>query len=198
MVAAPSWTSPILFFLFLDGVQNIRTGGHRPRIDTGERQRTDERVVHDLERQSGQGFVVRRVTNGFLAFRSRANDGRNVQRGRQIIDDRVQHRLNAFVFERRTAQDGNEAHGNRAFANALLQRFQRDFLAFQVVFHRLIVLFDDGFDHFGMVLVGQFLQIGGNFTVSEFGAQMFAVPDDRTFVQNVDNTRKFGFGADRS
>ncbi len=44
-----------LFLLVLDRVRHLRRGFELARIDAGEGQRADERVVHDLERQRREG-----------------------------------------------------------------------------------------------------------------------------------------------
>ena len=48
-----------LFLLVLDRV-GLRRGLELARVDAGEGQRADERVVHDLERQRREGRIVRR------------------------------------------------------------------------------------------------------------------------------------------
>ena len=60
-----------LFLLVLDRVHHLRRGLELARIDAGEGQRADERIVHDLERQRRERRVVRR-RRGCRASRRRA------------------------------------------------------------------------------------------------------------------------------
>jgi hypothetical protein len=48
--------------------------------------------------------------------------GGNVERARQIVDDRIEQRLHALVLERRAAQHGHEREVQRALADQLLER----------------------------------------------------------------------------
>ncbi len=101
----------------LGRVEHRRTGGQHARIHAEERELTDERVGHDLERERGERRVVfcrtldehgvRIVRIDFLV-RVDADDGRHVERRRQEIDDRVEQRLHALVLERRSADDRHE------------------------------------------------------------------------------------------
>jgi hypothetical protein len=45
---------------------------------------------------------------------------RNVERGREIIDDGVKEKLNAFILERGAADDREELRGDCGFADGLL------------------------------------------------------------------------------
>ena len=186
-------------FLFVfDRVVDIGTGLHGARIDADESQRTDERVVHDLKSQSRQRFFVIGVTNDhFIAAGFNPFGRRNVERRRQIVDNRVQKRLNAFVLESGTAANRNEALRQSPLADALFQGFYRNFLAFQVIFHSLFVFFDRHFNHFGMILLGFFFQIGRN--ILNFDRRIGCITgiDDCLHLQQIDNAAEFRFGADR-
>ena len=78
-----------------------------------------DRIVCDLEREPGERRVVarlappRRYTVGENTF-----DRSDLGRRRQVVDDRVEHRLHAFVPEGGTAQRGNDLVRDRALAQA--------------------------------------------------------------------------------
>ena len=101
----------------LGRVVDRRAGGEHAGIHAEERELTDERVGHDLERERRERRVVFRraldqhgfrvVRIGFLV-RVDADDGRHVERRRQEVDDRVEQRLHALVLERRSADDRHE------------------------------------------------------------------------------------------
>ena len=62
-------------------------------------------VGHDLEGQGGEGLaVVGLALDGRVAGRVLALDGREVQRGGQVLDDGVEQGLHALVLEGRAAE----------------------------------------------------------------------------------------------
>ena len=77
-----------------DGVARLEEA----RVDPEERELAHERVAHDLEGERREGLRVARLTHQRLAtLRVDALDRRDVQRRRQVVDDRVEHRLYALV-----------------------------------------------------------------------------------------------------
>ena len=90
------------FALFLDRVHDRRALGELAGIDAGEGERTDEGVVHDLERKHRKRLFIGRMTLDFsFGLDVDALDRRNVERRRQVIADGVEQRLNALVLEGR-------------------------------------------------------------------------------------------------
>src|SRR5690606_24719115 len=186
-----------LLALVLDRVQH-RSLGELARVDAGEGQRAYERIVHDLERERGERRVVARRTAVFLvAVGLDALDRRNVDRARQIIDHRVEQRLNALVLERRAARDRNEALVQRALADQPLQRRDVGLVALEIGFHDLVVLLDGELDQLFTVLGRLVGQLGRNLDEVELRAEAFLVPDDRAVVDQVDQALEVGLGADR-
>jgi len=150
-----------LFLLVLDRVQ-IGALGQGARINAQEGQRTDERVVHDLERQAREGRVVRRLAAvGLLGVGVDALHVGDVERRRQIVDDRVEQRLHALVLECRAAQDRRERLAQRALADQLLERGGVRQVAFQIGFHRVVVLLDGEFDQLFAIFGGLVGEIAG-------------------------------------
>ena len=104
------------------------------RVDAREGERTDERVVHDLERKRRERRGVRRLASvGLVGVGIHAFDRRNVERARQIVDDRVEQRLDALVLERRAAQHRHEREVERALADQPLERRGVRLVALEIV-----------------------------------------------------------------
>ena len=125
-----------LLLLVLDRVDHGRGAVELARIDAGEGQGADERVGHDLEGESGERrIVVGRARVLGLAVQLDALDRGHVERARQIVDDRVEHRLHALVLERRAGQHRHEREVERALADQLLQRRDVGLVAFEIGLH---------------------------------------------------------------
>ena len=83
-------------------------------------------VVDDLERQRRERLVVRALALADrVAVRVHRLDGGDVGRGRQVVDDRVQHLLHALVLVRRAAQHRGEGGSEGALAQARAQHVGR-------------------------------------------------------------------------
>src|SRR3546814_4073815 len=120
------------------------------RIDTREGEGAHERSVHDLELQRRERRGIRRrALVRRLAVELDALDRRHVERARQIIDDRVEQRLNTLVLERRPAQHGDEREVERTLADQLAQRIGVGLGAFEIRFHDVVVLLDRHLDQLG-------------------------------------------------
>ena len=190
--------TPDSFFLVFNRVIDVRTGLQRTRINTGKRQGTDKRVVHNLERQRRQRFfVIGLAGNDFVRTRLGTFYVRQIKRRRQIIDNRVQQWLNAFVFESCSAQYRNKRHGQRPFTNALFERFGRNFLALKIVFHGLIIHFNRHFDQFGMIFFCLVFQLSRNILNFNRRIRRIAGINNRFHIKQINNAFEFGFGANR-
>ena len=167
-------------------------------IDAAEGQRTHERIVHHLEGESRKWRVIGRWPAVFgFAVEQNALDGGNVERARHIVDNRVEQRLDALVLERRAAQYRNEALVQRTLADQRLQGRCVGLVAFEILFHHVIVLLDSKLDQLFAIFsrfVGHILR---DFTISIFGTQIFVLPGDRTLVHQIDETDQARFNADR-
>src|SRR5690606_34822063 len=184
--------------LALDRIVERHTLLEHAGIDTGKGQRADERVVHDLEREHGQWLVVIGVTLG-LRFRLGidALDGRNVDRRRQEIDDRVKQRLHALVLECRTAENGVELDRNRAFADQLADLVIRRDIAFEIGVHRIVVHFDGGFDELLAIFLGLRLHVSGNVDNIPGSPELVVMPEKSLHLDQVDDAFEVAFRADR-
>ena len=106
--------APEPFLLALDGVVDGVAAVDDARIHAEEHELADERIGHDLERESCERLVVRRAALAFLAVLELAAHRRNVGGRGHVVDDGVEHRLNALVLECRAAQHRHDLAGDRA------------------------------------------------------------------------------------
>ena len=172
--------------------------GQLARIDAGKGQRTDERVVHDLEGQHRQRLAVVGVTLDLgFGLGVDALDGGNVERRRQVFDDGVEQRLHALVLEGRAAEHREELDRDRALADQRADLVVRRHLAFEVVLDRGLVHVDGGFDHLLAVFFGARLEVVRDLDDVPGSAQLFVAPDKRVHLDEVDDALELGLGADR-
>ena len=151
------------FLLALRRVEDIRAGRKRARVDAEERELSDVRIGHDLERERRKRAVVRRIAMIlFSRIGVDALDRGDVDRRRHEVDDCVEHRLHATVAVRRAARHRRHLAGDRRLADGLTDLIFRDFLAAEVLLHEVVILFGDGFEELVAVLVGEILHIIGN------------------------------------
>ena len=113
--------APDPLLLALGRVEHVRAGLERARVDPEEGQLADERVGRDLEGERAERLAVRRRADDLGAgARVDADHRRHVERRRQVVDDRVEHLLDALVAQRRAGQDRDDPGGQRAEAQAAL------------------------------------------------------------------------------
>ena len=79
---------------------------------------------------------------------------RLIERAGQIIDDGVEQRLNAFIFECRSADYREYLQIDGGLANAGLQLFDRRRLAFEKLLEQHIVGFGDGLNQLRPECIG--------------------------------------------
>ena len=131
---------------------HLRAAGQHAGIDAHEGQRADERIGHDLEGETGEGLVVRALAAQLLvAVDLGAVDGGDVGRRRQVIDHGVEQRLHALVLEGAAAEHRHEEAGDRALADAALQRLLVRLLAVEIGLERGVVVLDRHLDQLGAV-----------------------------------------------
>ena len=126
----------------------------------------------------------------------RALDRRNVDRGRQKIDDRVEQRLNTLVAVRRAAENGRQMIGDRALAQTGANLFLGQLFAVQVLHHQLVVGLRRGFDHLLMVFFRHFQHIRGDVDQVHLRAH-FVLVHDRLHANQVDHADEARLRADR-
>ena len=122
--------------------------------------------------------------------------GRDVERRRQVVDDGVEHRLDALVLERRAAQHRHEVEGERAGADGALDVGLGDVVAGEVLLHQLVVAAGDRLEHLLAELVGLIDHVGRDVDLVPLGAELLVVPDEGLHLHQVDEAderlRRFG------
>ena len=175
-------------FAILRRIDDAGAAGERAGVDAAEGNGADEGIVHDLEGKKRHRLLVVGLADDFVALVVHALDGRNVQRARQIIDDSVEQRLNALVFERRAAQHREERAGDDGLADKPFERCLVRLLAFEVGGHGGVIEFDRSFDHLLAILLSIVEHVGRNVDVVVFGAERLIVPNDALHADQVDKT----------
>ena len=109
-------------FLTLCCIGNIRTCFQNAGVNTEEAKLTNERVSHDLERQCSERALIGSRTLFFL-FSIRVNtlDCRNIQRGRHVVNDCIEHHLNTLISKRCTADDRDDVTSACSLTESCLQ-----------------------------------------------------------------------------
>ena len=112
----------------------------RTGINAKENQLADERITPEFESERAKlAVVIRRRLHFLVRVGLHSERGRNVERTREIIDDRVHQILHALVLKSGTTHDWDKFVGYRLATNSRLQHLRRDLLLFQNRFRDLIV-----------------------------------------------------------
>ena len=188
------------FLLALGGVDHLSTGVDLARVDADVGQLAEERVGGDLEGQTGERLVDRRLADDLdVLLAGRVADGRrHVQRRGQVVDDRVEHGLDALVLERTAAEhrvglgvDGQLAQRTLDFGNG-------EFLAAEVLLQQGLVGLGDGLEHPGAVLGGFLLKVLGYVDDVVLLAELgLAPPDLGLHLDQVDDALEAALRTDR-
>ena len=166
-------------------------------VHADERQLSDKRIGHDLERQRRKRlFVVRLARDRLPVIRIRAVRLAYIQRRRQIIHHRIQQRLHTFVLERRSHHHRKHLQRDRRFAQRRTQFVGGDLFAFQKLVQDFVVVLGDAFDQLRVERFRLLLQVGGNLFRLILSAHRLVFPDDRLHLNQVDDAEKFRFLSD--
>jgi len=87
---------------------------------------------------------------------------RDVQGGREVVDDRVEHGLDALVLERGAAQHRVGLAGGRQLADTRLDLLDRELLAAEVLLEQLLVRLGDCLDELGAIRRSRLGQVFGD------------------------------------
>ena len=155
-------------------------------------------IGHDLEDEGRE----RRVLGGgardlVLGLRVGALDGGDVERARQVVDDRVEQRLHALVLERGAEQHGRDRVGERPGAERAADHLRRNRrLVLEVGLHQLVVVLRDRVDERVVRLLGGGRELGGDLPDRERLPELVLV-DDRAHLDEVDDADVLVLLADR-
>ena len=186
-------------FLVLRGVDDLlarlqHTGVH---ADIGEL--AEVRIAGDLECQCRERFVVRHLTLDLagLVFRVETDDALDVERRREVVNDGVEHRLNALVLESRTGEDRGDLEREGGATHCSLDVVLGELLVQELLGEFVVGICDD-FEHLLMPFVGVGLHVGGD-VLDRVVLALLRVfrPDKRLHTNEVDDAAEAAFGADR-
>ena len=132
----------------------------------------------------------------FAVVRVYAFDLSGIDRRWQIIHDRIEQRLHAFVLESGADHDRKYLQRNGRLAQRGAQFRGGNGLAFEELVQHLVVVFGDGLDQRGVERFRFFLQFGGNLAGDVLGANGVVLPDDRLHLDEVDYAFELVFLSD--
>ncbi len=181
----------------LNRVIYCRSGIYNARIYAEEAELADKRVGSNLKRESREGLCVGRGSFCLLACVGvcTLNSG-DICRSRHIIDNSVEHHLNALVAVRRTAGYGNHCVFDCSLSDNLFDFGNRNLLAAEVLFHKLLIELRNGFDELFVVLLGNILHILGDFLLRVICAVLVVI-NLGLHCNKVNDTGKITLSADR-
>ncbi len=181
------------------GVQYGITRVNHARVHAEERQVTYERVGSDFECQRRERLVITCVTfsRGIFTVVQNTVDCRYVSRCRQVINYRIQHRLNTFVLKCRTTGYQDDFVVQNTLTQRFLDLFLGQLFAAQVFFHQLFRRFSCGLDQVLVPFVSQVLHVSRDIFVNEGNALVCIVPVDGFHFHQVNNTGETFFSTNR-
>ena len=177
-----------------DAVARLELAGVDPEV----RQLADVRVGHDLEDEGRERRVLGRGPGDLvLRLRVGALDGGDVERARQVVDDRVEQRLHALVLEGGAEQHRRDRVGERPGAKRALDHLGRHGrLVLEVRLHQLVVVLRDRVDQRVVRHLGGGGVLVGDLPDRERLAELVLV-DDRPHLDEVDDADVVLLLADR-
>ncbi len=126
-----------------------------------------------------------------------ADDRRQVQRRRQVVDHRVEHRLHALVAEGGAENHRRNRHLECGGANRGANLVGLGRLAFEIKLHDVLVVIGERLDHLVAVSRGLLLQVGRDPFDAVARAEPILVPNQRLAIDQIDQPGELFFGADR-
>ena len=184
--------------LALDGVVDVGARAHDAGIDPEERERPDVGIAHDLEGERREGLRVARQALLLVPFVGIAPlDGWDVERRRQVVDHRVEERLDTLVLEGAPAHDRYDLHAQRPGTDRGADLGLRDRLAVQVLLHEPLVDVRERLDEALAARPSRFEMIFGNVLLAVARAEALVLPHDRLHRDEVDHPPEVVLRAER-
>lgn len=168
-------------------------------VNTEEGQVINKRVGSDFERQCRERFVIICVTfsrSVFIVVQDIV-DRRYVNRGWQVINYRIQYRLNIFVFERRIIGYQDDFVVQNALTQSIFDFCFSQFFIIQVFFYQFFRSFSCGFDQVLVLFVSQFNYVCRDIFVFEGYVLVSVVLVDSFYFYQVNNIGEMFFSINR-
>src|SRR6266849_6436172 len=203
----------------LAGIQYVTSGLQHAGIHADVSHMPDEWVGHDFESQGRERLIVAGQPQlAFIIGRVHALDWRNIHGRWQIIDHRIEQRLNPLVLECGARQYRHDFQIQRRLADRLAHLFQRERAGGQIFVNDFVVMLGDVLHNLVAVLVVKLLvdrrslQSGGNIRLRiherllpkllhgkslEFRAQRLFQPNNYLFLEEIDDPDEVIFAAER-
>src|SRR5271170_5276337 len=142
-------------------IQHRVAGLQLTRVDADEDQLTHKRVGHDLEPKRRERLVVISLADNLLfhIVGVVSDHGRNIKWARQVIDNRIEQRLNTLVLEGRTAEHRKDVHRDSRLTNSSLQLSLSRLLPLEEEVHDLVIRVRDSFNQISTCSLGLLDQI---------------------------------------
>ena len=187
--------------LALGAVEHLVASVHDAGVDAHEGQLAQVRVRGNLEGQDRQRLVVGGMTLQFdgLVTRLEAGDGRDVERGRQVVDDGVEQRLHTLVFERGATGDCSEGGSQHTATNGGLELVDGHRVRIlEVELHELLVVLGDGLEHLGTSGLRLVLHVGRDLLGLIMSPELsLATPGLGVHLDEVNDAHELVLGTDR-
>ncbi len=180
----------------LGRVVDVGAGVELARVDAKVGELADVGVGHDLEGQGRERLVVVGLADDVGAARRQAVDRRHVERRGQVVDDRVEQRLDALVLEARAAEHRRDRDVEGGLADGGAQLVGVDLATLEVGDHDRVAVVGDGVDQAVAIVVGELDQVVGDGDRLPRRAELVG-PDHGLHGHEVDDAPELGLAADR-
>ena len=178
------------------GVEQFAAELERTRVDTHERDLAHGLVGHDLERKTAERLVV--VGFALLGRIVSGNSSSRIDRGRKVVANSVEERLNALILERRTAECRRNRASNAALADGNLDFSLSELLASEELLHESVILLSGGLDHLLAVFLSLFHVLGRNFLFDNRLSEVLHIEAEGLHLDEVDDAIEGFSCADRN
>ncbi|OPZ36611.1 MAG: hypothetical protein BWY98_00380 [Tenericutes bacterium ADurb.BinA155] len=177
-------------------VFNVASGLQDTLIDPDIGEPAHEGIGRDFEGQANEGLVIGRFANIGL-FIEHAFFARNIDRGRQIVDDSVEQGLNALVLVSGSAEDREERSGQNGFTDGFLDEVDRDILAIENHHHEIIVKVGEFLDEGHPISFDFVLEFGRDFDLLRSIILVVGIKIADA-IDDIDAAAEIAFFADRA